>query len=93
MTICRRRKQIEIIHYSKKLKIIEDDQGNVKVKTYSFDSDVTRGLIARMIIMHEDPLSCVEHEWFRKVLSYLNPMWKNVSRNTIKSDIIETYEM
>ena len=74
MKICPRRNQIEITHYSKKLKTVEDDQGNVKVETYSFDPDVTRGLIARMIIMHEYPLSCVEHEWFRKVLSYLNPM-------------------
>lgn len=93
MKICPRRNQIEITHYSKKLKTVEDDQGNVKVETYSFDPDVTRGLIARMIIMHEYPLSCVEHEWFRKVLSSLNPMWKNVSRNTIKSDIMELYEM
>ncbi|KAH9716179.1 BED-type domain-containing protein [Citrus sinensis] len=93
MKICPRRKQIEITHYSKKLKTVEDDQGNVKVETYSFDPDVTRGLIACMIIMHEYSLSCVEHEWFRKVLSSLNPMWKNVSRNTIKSDIMELYEM
>ncbi|KAK9226025.1 hypothetical protein WN943_011071 [Citrus x changshan-huyou] len=64
MKICRRCKQIEITHCSKKLKIVEDDQGNVKVETYSFDPNVTRGLIARMIIMHEDPLSCVDHEWF-----------------------------
>ena len=93
MKICPRRNQIEITHYSKKLKTVEDDQGNVKVETYSFDPDVTRGLIARMIIMHEYPLSCVEHEWFRKVLSSLNPMWKNISRNTIKSDIMELYKM
>lgn len=46
-----------------------------------------------MIIAHKYPLSCIEHEWFRKVLSSLNRIWNNISCNTIKAYIMGLYEL
>ena len=45
-----------------------------------------------MIIMHEYPLSIVEHVAFRKFCSGLQPLFKMVSRNTEKSDILKIYK-
>lgn len=59
---CFHKKQSDIARYSKKLKKVEDTERNIKVETYSFDPNLTRELIARMIIVHEYPLSYVEHE-------------------------------
>ena len=45
-----------------------------------------------MIIIHEYPLSIVEHHGFRKFLGGLQPLFKVPSRNTIKSDIFKIYD-
>ena len=46
----------------------------------------------RMIILHEHPLSIVDHIGFRKYSTSLQPLFKMVSRNTIKKDILSIYE-
>ncbi|XP_039051009.1 zinc finger BED domain-containing protein RICESLEEPER 2-like [Hibiscus syriacus] len=45
-----------------------------------------------MIIVHEYPLSMVEHHGFRKFVSGLQPLFKVPSRNTVKTDILKIYE-
>ena len=45
----------------------------------------------RMIILHEHPLSVVDHIGFRKYSTSLQPLFRMVSRNTIK-DILSIYE-
>ena len=46
----------------------------------------------RMIILHEHPLSIVDHIGFRKYSTSLQPLFRMVSRNTIKEDILSIYE-
>ncbi|KAH9794197.1 BED-type domain-containing protein [Citrus sinensis] len=48
--------------------------------------------MARAIVMHEYPLSIVKHQGLRDVMSSLNQLWKPVSRNTIKNEILDMYE-
>ena len=57
-----------------------------------FDLDVTSRKMACTIVMHENPLRIVEHQGLRDVMSCLNQLWKLVSRNTIKKEILDVYE-
>jgi hypothetical protein len=45
-----------------------------------------------MIILHKHPLSIVEHSGFRSYSASLQPMFKMVTRNTIKRDILSIYD-
>lgn len=65
----------------------------VNLQTYSFDPEFARKQLAYMIIMHEYPLRMVEHVWFRKFCHALQPAFKVVSRNTMKSDIFKIYDV
>jgi hypothetical protein len=58
-----------------------------------FDQDVARKELALMIIVHEYPLSMVDHIGFRKFCAALQPAFKLVSRNTIRKDILDMYQV
>jgi len=45
-----------------------------------------------MVAMHEYLLSIVDHIGFRRFISSLNPNFKLISRNTLKSDILKLFE-
>ena len=45
-----------------------------------------------MIVVHEYPLTMVEHHGFRKFVGGLKPLFKVPCRNTIKSDILKIYD-
>ena len=45
-----------------------------------------------MVILHEYPLSMAEHIGFREFVGSLQPMFKVVSRNNLKNDIINIYD-
>ena len=47
---------------------------------------------ARKVILHEYPLSMVDHIGFREFVSFLQPLFKLISRNTLKSDILKIYD-
>ena len=76
-------------------KILARDQNKVDsmagVNAYNFDQNVSRNELARMIILHEYPLSVVDHIGFRKYSTSLQPLFRMISRNTIK-DILSIYE-
>ena len=57
-----------------------------------FDQNVSRNELARMITLHEYPLSIVEHIGFRKYSNSLQPFFRMVFRNAIKKDILSIYE-
>jgi hypothetical protein len=46
-----------------------------------------------MIVVHEYPLSMVDHVGFRRFCAALQLLFKVVSRNTIKKDILDMYEV
>ena len=67
--------------------------GKKKLEAYTFNQDFARRQLACMIIMHEYPLSIVEHVGFRRFSQALQPLFHMVSRNTIKKDILKIYNV
>ena len=67
--------------------------GSVTLEKYVFDQDVARKELALMIIVHEYPLSMVDHVGFRKFCAALQPAFKLVSRNTIRKHIVDMYQV
>jgi len=58
-----------------------------------FDQDVARKELALMIIVHKYPFSMVDHVGLRKFCAALQPAFKLVSRNTIRKDIVDMYQV
>ncbi|KAJ3669866.1 hypothetical protein LUZ60_010190 [Juncus effusus] len=59
---------------------------------YYFDEEVVRKEIASMIISHEYPLNMVEHVGFQRFVGAVQPFFKPISLNTVRSDVMEIYE-
>jgi hypothetical protein len=68
------------------------EKGAITVENYMFDQEVARKALYSMIILHEYPLSIVDHHGFRKFVTALQPLFKMGTRNTIRRDIIHFYE-
>ena len=66
--------------------------GTISLNTYQFDQARARNKLACMVILHEYPLSMVDHIGFREFVTDLQPMFKLVTRNTLKSDILKIYD-
>jgi hypothetical protein len=68
-----------------KLRLSENVDGSINLdNTRVFNQEVARKDLALMICVHEYPLSIVEHSLFRKFCKSLQPLFKMVSRNTIR---------
>ncbi|KAH9745818.1 BED-type domain-containing protein [Citrus sinensis] len=73
---CQVKKEIEAIEFPPAKKAA-GEKGKTLVETH-FNPDVTRRKMARAIVMHEYPLSIVEHQGLRDVMSSLNQLWKPI---------------
>ncbi|KAH9752810.1 BED-type domain-containing protein [Citrus sinensis] len=76
----------------KTLSVTRKDDGTSCIETREFDPIVARQKIATLVVKHELPLNFVEYEAFRDLISYANPLVKNLSRNTLKSEIFKLYQ-
>lgn len=66
----------------------------MKVESIVFDQDISRMDLASAIVLHEYPLSIVEHVGFRRFISRLQPLFQMPkSRNTVKSDILKLFAL
>ena len=65
---------------------------SVKHGAYSFDEGNARKELAYMIILHEYPLSMVDHLGFKRFCNSLHPLFKAISRSTIKRVIMKVFE-
>ncbi|XP_074315151.1 zinc finger BED domain-containing protein RICESLEEPER 2-like [Silene latifolia] len=83
------------IHGQKKLRTILQDDGTttleLKEKYKEFDQDFNRSKLVTMVVIHEYPLSMVDHFGFREYSKSLNPSFKLISRNTLRVDIFKMY--
>ncbi|XP_022865255.1 zinc finger BED domain-containing protein RICESLEEPER 2-like [Olea europaea var. sylvestris] len=70
----------------------KEPSGRIAMGAFDFDQEKGRTELANMIILHEYPLSMVEHTGFRKFCNTIQPLFKVVSRNTIKADILKIYD-
>jgi len=60
------------------------DAGAVTVENYTFDQEIARKELSSMIVLHEYPLSMVDHVGFRRFVGALQPLFKIGTRNTIR---------
>ncbi|XP_038699647.1 zinc finger BED domain-containing protein RICESLEEPER 3-like [Tripterygium wilfordii] len=70
----------------------KSNDGSMKPGTYTFDQNQAREELANMIVLHDYPLSMVQHVGFKRYSHALQPLFRVVSRDTIKSDIIRIFE-
>ena len=63
----------------------------MQIGCFTFDQDVSREKLANAIILHEYLLSIVDHVGFKEFSSSLQPLYKMVSSNTIRDDIMRIY--
>ena len=88
---CIKRKNVDI-----KQQLLEVERrgcGIVQIGCFTFDQNISTEKLARAIILHEYPLSSVDHVAFKDFASSLQPLFKMVSRNIIKDDIMKIYEV
>ncbi|CAN6319333.1 unnamed protein product [Urochloa humidicola] len=74
------------------LRFSSQEGGKVSVENYTFDPEIARKELAAMIILHEYPLSMVDHIGFRRFVSALQPLFRIGTRNTIRKDIMDAYQ-
>ena len=63
----------------------------MSLNTYQFDQVKMRNNLSHMVILHEYPLSIVDHIGFREFVSSLQHLFKLISRNTLNSEILKIY--
>ncbi|XP_012570565.1 zinc finger BED domain-containing protein RICESLEEPER 2-like [Cicer arietinum] len=68
-------------------------QGKKELVTGIYDAENARKELAHAIILHEYPLSIVEHIGFRRYSVSLQPLFQVPCRNTIKKEIFKVYEV
>ena len=88
---CIKRKNVDI-----KQQLLEVERkgcGTVQIGGFTFDQNISREKLTHAIILHEYPLSIVDHVDFKDFASSLQPLFKMVSCNTIKDDIMKIYEV
>ena len=88
---CMKRRNVDI--RQQLLAVERKGHGKVQIGGFTFDQEMSREKLARAIILHEYPLSIVDHVGFRDFATSLQPLFKIVSRNTIKGDIMKIYEV
>ncbi|XP_044493362.1 zinc finger BED domain-containing protein RICESLEEPER 3-like [Mangifera indica] len=89
--ICPKRKYHDV---SQKLLVGSHRENNkLTLSTCQFDQEAGRKDLANMIILHEYPLSIVDHCGFRRFCNTIQPLFKMISRNTIKKDIMKIYDV
>ena len=66
--------------------------GEKRLENYEFNQDKSRQDLAEMIVMHEYPLSMVDHLGFRQFVSGLNSDFVMISRRTLRTDILKIFD-
>lgn len=67
-------------------------QGKQELGVGTYNAENSRKELACAIIMHEYPLSIVDHVGFRRFAASLQPLFQVPCRNTIKKEIFKVYE-
>ncbi|XP_077226251.1 zinc finger BED domain-containing protein RICESLEEPER 2-like [Tasmannia lanceolata] len=67
--------------------------GSVDISFFEFNQQISRDDFTRMVIYHEYPFSIADHVFFRVFLRNLQPMFKLITRMTVKADCLKMYEI
>uniref|UniRef100_A0A803M5D5 BED-type domain-containing protein n=1 Tax=Chenopodium quinoa TaxID=63459 RepID=A0A803M5D5_CHEQI len=85
------RKNSKVDIRQKLLSVNRKSDGSARVENDNFSQEVSRRELANMVIMHESPLSIVDHIGFRRFVTSLNAHFKIISRNTLRADIMKMF--
>jgi hypothetical protein len=66
------------------LRMTAQANGKVNVDNYTFDQDIAREELGNMIVLHDYPLSIVDHAGFRRFVHAVQPLFNLHTRNTIR---------
>lgn len=77
---------------SKCTKDTDQEPTVASLESSTFSQDVARMELARMIILHEYPLSIMEHYGFQRFVRALQPLFQLVPNSSLKKDVISIYE-
>ena len=69
------------------------NKNHPELASYNFNPEGAKEELAKMIIMHEYPLSIVDHVGFKRYSAYLQPLFNVPCRNTIKNEIFKIFEL
>lgn len=69
-----------------------NDSGTTSIGNFKFDQERSRMDFAKMIIKHNYSFSMAEHEYFDIFVNHLQPSFKLVCRNAVKSDILKLHK-
>jgi hypothetical protein len=89
---CIYNKKRQGIKIQSNLRFATKEKRQVVVENYVFNQEVARRALFYMIILHEYPLSIVDHYGFQKFVTALQPMFKMGTRNTVRRNILSFYE-
>ncbi|KAK2981094.1 hypothetical protein RJ640_012049 [Escallonia rubra] len=64
----------------------------VSKKDFKYNHAKVREAAAQMILVHEYPFNMMEHEFFNRFMRTATLYYESISRETAKSDVMETYE-
>ncbi|XP_048498157.1 zinc finger BED domain-containing protein RICESLEEPER 2-like [Beta vulgaris subsp. vulgaris] len=88
---CTRKYSTQVDLRQKLLSINRKQNSTSQLENHVFSQEVSRKELANMVILHEYPLSIVDHIGFRRFINSLNPSFKITSRNTLKNDIMKMF--
>ncbi|KAL5157698.1 putative AC transposase [Glycine soja] len=71
---------------------VRDRVKSILSENYTFNQDAARMELTKMIALHEYPLAMINHIGFRRFSNVVQPLFKVISRNTLKLDILKFYE-
>uniref|UniRef100_A0ACD5U2Z9 Uncharacterized protein n=1 Tax=Avena sativa TaxID=4498 RepID=A0ACD5U2Z9_AVESA len=74
------------------LRMTAQPDGKVNVENYTFDQETAREELGNMIVLHDYPLSMVDHAGFRRFVHTVQPLFTLHTRNTYRKDIIGRYD-
>src|SRR4051812_35059615 len=66
------------------LRMTAQVEGKVNVESYVFHQETCREELCNMIVLHDYPLSIVDHAGFRRFVHAMQPLFKLHTRNTYR---------
>ena len=75
------------------LRMTAQSDGKVNVESYTFDQDTAREELGNMIVLHDYPLSIVDHAGFRRFVAALQPLFYLHTRNTIRFVFVHALQL
>uniref|UniRef100_A0A803KML7 BED-type domain-containing protein n=1 Tax=Chenopodium quinoa TaxID=63459 RepID=A0A803KML7_CHEQI len=72
--------------------IDSSSSGSMMNRVPTIDYDIVREMLSIAVVKHDLPFQFAEYSAVRKLINYINPDVKLVSRNTLKADVLKMFK-